>query len=81
MSAQAASASPIDIVAVRIVLHAPAFQRFVNLWLGKGGIGAKHHFAQLLLPLNLGAAETLPSPRRCAGCRDTALPPGNRRLG
>jgi hypothetical protein len=34
------------------VLHAPAFQRLVNLWLGEGGIGAKHHFlAQFLLPV------------------------------
>ena len=36
------------------VLQAPAFQRFINLRLGKGGVGAKHPCC----------AEELPRPRR-----------------
>jgi hypothetical protein len=37
------------------VLHAPLLQRFVDLRLGEGRVGTKHHlFAQLLLPLDLG---------------------------
>ena len=44
------------------VLHAPAFQRLVNLWLGEGGVGSKRHFlAQLLLPLDLRQQKFLPA--------------------
>jgi hypothetical protein len=40
----------------------PAFQRLVNLRLGKGCIGTKHHFlAQFLLPLNLRQQKFFPA--------------------
>ena len=44
------------------VLHAPAFERFVNLRLGEAGVGAKHNFlAQFLLPLNLRQQKFFPA--------------------
>jgi hypothetical protein len=53
------------------VLHAPLLQRFTDLRLGEGGVGAKDHlFAQLLLPLDLGKQQFLP----VAGTVDVAGP-------
>src|SRR5450759_442583 len=44
------------------VLRAPLLQRFVDLWLGEGCVGPKHHLlAQLLLPLDLRQQELLPT--------------------
>src|ERR1022692_4864330 len=44
------------------VLRAPLLQRFVDLRLGEGRVGPKHHlFAQLLLPLNLGKQQLFPA--------------------
>jgi len=43
------------------VRHAPLLQRFVNLRLGEGSFGPKHHlFAPLLLPLDLGKQQFFP---------------------
>src|ERR1019366_817557 len=44
------------------ILYSALLQCFINLWLGEGGIGSKHHFlAQLLLPLNLGQQKFFPT--------------------
>src|ERR1035438_8052238 len=44
------------------ILHASLLQRLVNLRLGKGGIGAKHHFlTEFLLALDVEWHAPLPS--------------------